>query len=78
MQEFKTTTASSNTLLSTLQASADSLKEMVRYEVGKAKTADRKEVEELRERLKKLEEKADKGEKSEQVEQADKTEKAEK
>lgn len=35
MQEFKGTMNSSNTLLATLQQSADSLKEMVRYEIGR-------------------------------------------
>lgn len=68
MQEFKGTAASSNTLLGNLQQSAESLKEMVRYEVGKIVAANggaagvsggdnKQEVEELKERIKKLEEK---------------------
>jgi endonuclease IV len=65
MQEFKGTAASSNTLLGNLQQSAESLKEMVRYEVNKIVTANaggsgegnKQEVDELKERIKKLEEK---------------------
>lgn len=72
MQEFKGTAASSNTLLGNLQQSAESLKEMVRYEVGRSIAAggtagaagaggsgeaNKKEVDELKERIKKLEEK---------------------
>lgn len=56
MSDFKATTAQANTLLGSLQASADSLKEMVRYEVGRAGSAERREVDELRDRVKKLEE----------------------
>lgn len=59
MADFKNTVAQANTLLGTLQASADSLKEMVRYEVGRAGSTDRREIEELREELKRLKEKVD-------------------
>ncbi|ORX34480.1 hypothetical protein BD324DRAFT_153314 [Kockovaella imperatae] len=55
MGEFKTTAAQANALLSNLQASADSLKEMVRYEVGRSGSAERKELDELKERIKILE-----------------------
>jgi len=56
MADFKNTAAQASTLLGTLQASADSLKDMVRYEVNRAGSAERREVDELKERLKKLEE----------------------
>jgi polyhydroxyalkanoate synthesis regulator phasin len=56
-QDFKSTAAQAGTLLGSLQASADSLKEMVRYEVGRAGSTEKKEVDELRERVRKLEEK---------------------
>ncbi|GFZ46629.1 hypothetical protein JCM24511_03849 [Saitozyma sp. JCM 24511] len=56
-QDFKATAAQAGTLLGSLQASADSLKEMVRYEVGRAGSTEKKEVDELRERVRKLEEK---------------------
>lgn len=51
--EFKSTAAQASNLLGTLQQSADSLKEMVRYEVERA---ERREVDELRERVRALEE----------------------
>ncbi|WRT64867.1 uncharacterized protein IL334_001803 [Kwoniella shivajii] len=57
MSEFKNTANASNTLLGNLQASADSLKDMVRYEVERSNTNKDREIEELRERLKRLEEK---------------------
>jgi ubiquinone biosynthesis protein UbiJ len=68
MQEFKATASSSNTLLGNLQQSAESLKEMVRYEVGKSLAANgggsgegnKQEVDELKERIKKLEEQLEK------------------
>lgn len=60
MGEFKETAAGASTLLGNLQASADSLKEMVRYEVERAGSTERREIEELRERTRKLEEKAEK------------------
>lgn len=50
--EFRGTAAQASTLLGTLQQSADSLREMVRYELQRA---ERKDVEELRERVKALE-----------------------
>ena len=56
MSEFRDTAVRANTLLGSLQASADSLKEMVRYEVERAGSAERREVEDLRERIRKLEE----------------------
>ena len=56
MGEFKNTAAQAGTLLATLQASADSLKDMVRYEVNRAGSTERREVDELKERIKKLEE----------------------
>lgn len=56
MGDFKSTAAQANTLLGTLQASADSLKDMVRYEVNRAGSTERREVDELKERIKKLEE----------------------
>lgn len=60
MGEFKDTAARASTVLENLQASADSLKEMVRYEVERAGSADRRENEELKERMKRLEERLDK------------------
>ncbi|KLT44395.1 hypothetical protein CC85DRAFT_242632, partial [Cutaneotrichosporon oleaginosum] len=54
--EFKATANRASSLLRTLQESADSLKEMVRYEVDRAVAADRREVDELRERMRALEE----------------------
>ena len=56
MSEFKSTASKANALLGSLQLSADSLKDMVRYEVGRAQSAERREVEELRERVRRLEE----------------------
>nr|XP_018265614.1 uncharacterized protein I303_01984 [Kwoniella dejecticola CBS 10117]OBR87772.1 hypothetical protein I303_01984 [Kwoniella dejecticola CBS 10117] len=65
MDEFKNTASASNTLLGNLQASADSLKDMVRYEVERNNATKDREIEELRERLRKLEERdaGDKGSK---------------
>jgi len=60
MGEFKDTAARASTLLGNLQASADSLKEMVRYEVERAGSSERKEVEELKEQVRRLEERLDK------------------
>ncbi|KAL7418606.1 hypothetical protein Q5752_007064 [Cryptotrichosporon argae] len=54
-RDFKQTLAQANALLGNLQQSADSLQEMVRYEVGRAGSADRRELEELRERVRELE-----------------------
>lgn len=54
--EFKNTTAQASSLLVTLQQSADSLKEMVRYEVDRALSAERRETDELRDRIRSLEE----------------------
>jgi len=56
MGEFKNTATQASTLLGTLQASADSLKDMVRYEVNRAGSTERREVDELKDRIKKLEE----------------------
>lgn len=53
--EFKSTAAQASSLLGTLQQSADSLKEMVRYEVDRSAGADRREVDELRDRVRSLE-----------------------
>ncbi|BEI82847.1 hypothetical protein CcaverHIS002_0307150 [Cutaneotrichosporon cavernicola] len=53
--EFKATASRASGLLRTLQESADSLKEMVRYEVDRAISSDRREVDELRERVRALE-----------------------
>lgn len=55
MNEFKGTTQQAGQLLQNLQASSDSLREMVRYEIVKAKGGERKEVDELRERVRALE-----------------------
>ena len=55
MSEFKATAAQASALLTTLQASAESLKDMVRYEINRAESADRKELEDLRERVRRLE-----------------------
>lgn len=60
MGEFKDTAARASTLLGNLQASADSLKEMVRYEVERAVSSERREVEELKEQVRRLEERLDK------------------
>ena len=57
MSDFKSTANQANNLLGSLQASADNLKEMVRYEVARAGSTDKKEVEELREKVKGLEQK---------------------
>lgn len=54
--DFKVTAAQAQQLLGTLQQSADSLKEMVRYEVDRAGSSERREVDELRDRVRKLEE----------------------
>ncbi|WWD07771.1 hypothetical protein V865_005875 [Kwoniella europaea PYCC6329] len=59
MTEFKSTANASNTLLGNLQQSADSLKEMVRYEVERNNSNKDREIEELRERLRRLEERAE-------------------
>jgi ubiquinone biosynthesis protein UbiJ len=59
MSEFKNTAAQANNLLGSLQASADSLKEMVRYEVGRAGSADRREIDELREQVRALSQRID-------------------
>ena len=59
MGDFKKTAAQAGTLLGNLQASADSLKEMVRYEVGRSGSAEKREIEELRERVRSLEERLD-------------------
>jgi hypothetical protein len=56
MQDFKGTAQQANQLLTSLQASADSIKELVRYEVAKREKEERREVDELRERVKRLEE----------------------
>nr|XP_019008557.1 uncharacterized protein I206_06234 [Kwoniella pini CBS 10737]OCF47338.1 hypothetical protein I206_06234 [Kwoniella pini CBS 10737] len=56
MNEFKNTANASNTLLGNLQQSADSLKDMVRYEVERNNSNKDREIEELRERLRRLEE----------------------
>lgn len=56
MAEFKNTASQASTLLATLQASADSLKDMVRYEVNRASSVDRREMDELKETVKKLQE----------------------
>ncbi|WVR04552.1 hypothetical protein IAU60_001559 [Kwoniella sp. DSM 27419] len=60
MSEFKTTANAAGTLLGSLQQSADSLKEMVRYEVERSHSAKDREMDELKERMKRLEEKLDK------------------
>ncbi|KAK8846843.1 hypothetical protein IAR55_005931 [Kwoniella newhampshirensis] len=60
MSEFKSTASAAATLLSNLQQSADSLKEMVRYEVERSGNTEKREVEELRERVKRLEERLEK------------------
>ncbi|OCF76840.1 hypothetical protein I204_02546 [Kwoniella mangroviensis CBS 8886] len=59
MTEFKSTANASNTLLGNLQQSADSLKEMVRYEVERKNSNKDREIEELRERLRRLEERGE-------------------
>ncbi|KAL0240307.1 hypothetical protein I308_106557 [Cryptococcus tetragattii IND107] len=56
VQEFRRTAGAAERLLASLQQSADSLREMVRYEVERKAREDRKEMEELKERLRKLEE----------------------
>ncbi|WWD22098.1 hypothetical protein CI109_106587 [Kwoniella shandongensis] len=60
MADFKSTASAAGTLLGNLQQSADSLKEMVRYEVERSGYAEKREVEELRERLRRMEEKMEK------------------
>ncbi|OCF40916.1 hypothetical protein I317_05275 [Kwoniella heveanensis CBS 569] len=60
MSEFKSTANAAGTLLGNLQASADSLKDMVRYEVERNSSAKDRELEEMRERLRRLEEKMEK------------------
>lgn len=59
MQDFKATANQANQLLASLQASADSIKELVRYEVAKALRAEREankvEMDEMRARLRVLE-----------------------
>lgn len=59
MQDFKATANQANQLLASLQASADSIKELVRYEVAKALRAERDankvEMDELRARVRVLE-----------------------
>lgn len=56
VQEFRRTAGAAERLLVSLQQSADSLREMVRYEVERKAREDRKEIEELKERLRRLEE----------------------
>ncbi|ORY27749.1 hypothetical protein BCR39DRAFT_536941 [Naematelia encephala] len=56
MDEFKGTAAQARDLLGSLQASADSLKDMVRYEVGRGREGERREMDELKERIRVLEE----------------------
>jgi hypothetical protein len=53
--EFKQTAAQASSLLSSLQQSADALKDMVRYEVDRSASADRREIDDLRERMRALE-----------------------
>lgn len=60
MDQFKDTAAVATTLMGNLQASADSMKEMVRYEVERAGSADRRELDELKDKVRRLEEKMDK------------------
>ncbi|WVQ97939.1 hypothetical protein IAU59_005058 [Kwoniella sp. CBS 9459] len=60
MSEFKSTATAAGTLLGNLQASADSLKDMVRYEVERNSSTKDREMEEMRERLRRLEEKLEK------------------
>ncbi|WVF69901.1 hypothetical protein IAT40_004684 [Kwoniella sp. CBS 6097] len=60
MSEFKSTANAAGTLLGNLQASADSLKDMVRYEVERNSSAKDREMEEMRDRLRRLEEKLEK------------------
>ena len=57
MGDFKVTAGQANALLSNLQASADSLKEMVRYEVNRAGSAEKREMEDLKEKIRLLEDK---------------------
>jgi hypothetical protein len=54
--QLRATTAQANELLENLQRSADNLKEMVRYEVSRARSADKKEIDELKETVRRLEE----------------------
>ncbi|ODN85661.1 hypothetical protein L198_07490 [Cryptococcus wingfieldii CBS 7118] len=56
MEEFKSTMSMAKGLLGSLQSSADSLREMVRYEVERRGREDRREMEEMKERLRRLEE----------------------
>ncbi|WVW78574.1 hypothetical protein I302_100530 [Kwoniella bestiolae CBS 10118] len=62
MTDFKVTANASNTLLGNLQKSADSLQEMVRYEVERNNGAKDREIDELKERLRRLEERGAGGE----------------
>ncbi|WVQ84139.1 hypothetical protein IAT38_006286 [Cryptococcus sp. DSM 104549] len=55
MSEFKGTANAAGVMLGNLQKSADSLREMVRYEVERGARDDRRELEELRERVRVLE-----------------------
>ncbi|OXG31455.1 hypothetical protein C360_04667 [Cryptococcus neoformans Bt15] len=55
-QEFRSTAGAAERLLTSLQQSADSLREMVRYEIERKAREDRREMEELKERLRRLEE----------------------
>lgn len=55
-QEFRSTAGAAERLLTSLQRSADSLREMVRYEIERKAREDRREMEELKERLRRLEE----------------------
>ncbi|AAW43010.2 hypothetical protein CND00490 [Cryptococcus deneoformans JEC21] len=56
VQEFRNTAGAAERLLTSLQQSADSLREMVRYEIERKAREDRREMEELKERLRRLEE----------------------
>lgn len=49
--EFKNTAAQAGALMGTLQASADSIKDLVRYEVNKMASAERREYDELKEKF---------------------------
>jgi hypothetical protein len=55
MNEFKVTANQAGALLGNLQASAESLKEMVRYEVDRALKGERDEVRRLKRRIEVLE-----------------------
>ncbi|WVQ74078.1 hypothetical protein IAR50_003662 [Cryptococcus sp. DSM 104548] len=56
MEEFKSTMSMASGLLGSLQSSADSLREMVRYEVERRGREERREMDEMKERLRRLEE----------------------